>query len=94
MESDAGFVEDVEDIDELRAYLCGKPYALALAAREGDGGTAQREVVKADVEKELQASADFLEDFPCDALLLGVEMLLDVELPVLMLAVVHRGKLV
>ena len=94
MESDAGFVEDVEDIDELRAYLCGKPYALALASREGDGGTAQREVVKADVEKELQASADFLEDFPCDALLLGVEMLLDVEHPVIKLADVHRGKLV
>ena len=27
-----GFVQDVEHVHQLRAYLCGKSYALALSA--------------------------------------------------------------
>ena len=32
VESDAGFVEDIEHVDELGTYLCGESDALALAS--------------------------------------------------------------
>ena len=32
MQSDAGLVEDVEHVDQLRTYLSGESYSLALAA--------------------------------------------------------------
>ena len=35
VEPDAGLVEDVEHIDQLRTDLRGQAYALALTAREG-----------------------------------------------------------
>ena len=39
METDARLVEDVENVDQLAAYLSGKPDALALATRQTDTGT-------------------------------------------------------
>ena len=38
VKSDAGLVEDIQHIDELRTYLSGQAYALALTARKGHRG--------------------------------------------------------
>ena len=38
VKSDAGLIQDIQYIDELRTYLCGQAYALALTAREGHRG--------------------------------------------------------
>ena len=38
VETDAGLIQDIQYIDELRTYLCGQAYALALTAREGHRG--------------------------------------------------------
>ena len=31
MQSDTGFIQDIQNVDQLRAYLCGQPDALAFA---------------------------------------------------------------
>ena len=90
MESDAGLIEDIEDIDQLRAYLRGKPYALAFAAREGLRGARETEIVKTNIQEEAQARADFFQDFCGDGALTGREVFLDSIEEIIEFAQVHR----
>ena len=60
VEPDGGLVQDVEDAHEAGAYLGREPDALRLSARERGGGAAEREVVQAHVDHELQAGDDLL----------------------------------
>ena len=62
VQADGRLVEDVEDADQAAADLAGQADPLGLATRERAGRAGQREVVEADVEQELHALADFLED--------------------------------
>ena len=62
VQADGRLVEHVEDADEAAADLAGQADALRLTARERPGRAGQRQVVEADVEQELHALADFLED--------------------------------
>ena len=62
VQADGGLVEDVEHAHEAAADLAGQADPLGLAARERARRAGQRQVVEADVEQELHALADFLED--------------------------------
>ena len=46
MQSDGGFVQNVEHVDELRPNLSGETDTLTLAARQGHGGARQGKVVQ------------------------------------------------
>ena len=82
MQSDAGLVEDVEHVDELRANLCSQTDALALTARECCRLAVEREIVKAHVEEERHAGPQLLDDLVGNALLAFFEMILDLVEPV------------
>ena len=62
MQADRRFVEDVHHADQAGADLAGQANPLRFAAGQGVGAAIQRQVVEADVDQELQALADFLED--------------------------------
>ncbi|MNM75938.1 hypothetical protein D3C81_877410 [compost metagenome] len=62
MQADGGLVEDVHHAHQAGADLAGQADALGLAARQGVGAAVQGQVVEADVDQELQALADLLED--------------------------------
>ena len=62
VQADGGLVEHVEHADQAAPDLAGQADALGLTAREGAGRAGQREVVEPDVEEELHALADLLED--------------------------------
>ena len=74
MQADAGLVEDVEHLDELRPYLRRQTYALALTAREGRGDTIHRQIAQPDIEEEGEARAYLLEHLGGD-LSLGLRKL-------------------
>ena len=77
VQADRRFVEDVEDIHQLRADLRGQPDALALATRQRPRGPRQREVAQPHLHQETESFADLLDDLLGDAPLLGAHPLLD-----------------
>ncbi|MGC4012846.1 MAG: hypothetical protein QM805_30120 [Pseudomonas sp.] len=62
MQADRRFVEDVHDADQARANLAGQADALRLAAGQRVGAAVEGQIVEADIDQEMQALADFLED--------------------------------
>jgi hypothetical protein len=62
MKTYAGFVKDIQDIDQFGANLGGKTYALALASGETHAGTGETEIGKTDIAEELQALTYLLEN--------------------------------
>jgi hypothetical protein len=62
VQADGRFVEDVHHAHQAGADLAGQADALGLAAGQGVGAAVEGQVVEADVDQELQALADFLED--------------------------------
>ncbi len=73
MESDGGFVEDVEDSREPGPDLCGQPDPLGFSARKGLGGAREGQVVHAHFGEEVQAAPDLPQDLFGDLLLFGGE---------------------
>ena len=69
VQADGGLVEHVECADETRAERGGELDALRFAAGERGGEAVEREVVEADLVEEVDALADFFEDFAGDFLL-------------------------
>ena len=63
VEAYAGLVEDIEHVDKLRAYLCGEPYALAFAPRQGGRAAVERQIAQAHVNEESEPRAYLLEYF-------------------------------
>ena len=59
METDGGFIEDVENALQVGAKLGGETDALGLAAGEGGGGSIELEVSESNVIEEFQALGDF-----------------------------------
>ena len=59
MESDAGFVEDVERTHKRGPQLSGEVDALAFTAAERVGGAVQGEIVQPDLEQEAKPFFDF-----------------------------------
>jgi len=74
MQADRRLVQHVEHAGQARADLRGKPDALALAAGQRAGRARQREIIKPDIDEELQPLADFLEHAHADFILLGIEL--------------------
>ena len=66
VQADGGLVEDVEGADETAAERCGELDALGFAAGEGGAEAIEGEVVEADFVEEVDALADFFEDFAGD----------------------------
>lgn len=66
MESDGGFIEDVEDAAESASKLAGQTYPLCLATAERIGGAAEVEIIETDIDEELEAELDFTQDFTGD----------------------------
>ena len=93
MEADAGFVQDVEHVDEAAADLRSQADALAFAAGEGGRGAVEGEVVEADFEDEVKARADLFEDLHGDGSLRWRELFLQSVDPLGKLGDVHRGRL-
>src|SRR5882757_8063697 len=69
VEADGRLVENVKRADEMRAERGGELDALGFAAGEGGGETVEGEVVEADFVEELEAAANFFEDFVGDGFL-------------------------
>ena len=69
VEADRRLVEDVEHAHQLRTDLRRQADALRLAAGEGVGRAVDGQVLEPDVDHELQALADLLEDSARDDLL-------------------------
>ena len=63
MQADGRLVENVERADQMRAERGGELDALRFAAGERGGEAIEREVVEADFIEELQARANFFENF-------------------------------
>ena len=93
MQADAGLVQNIEDIHQLAAYLGGKAYALALAARKADGGTCQREIFKPDVEQEPQSRAYLLQNLGSNLALMLGEMCIECVNPLRQGTEIHRSQL-
>src|SRR5262249_53663983 len=66
MQPDRRLIENVEGPNEMRAERSPKLNALRLSARERRGQPVECEVVQANFVQELQARANFLEDFVSD----------------------------
>ena len=73
VESDGGFVEDVDDADETAADLSGESNALGFSAGECGSGAFEGEVPESALEEEAESAANFAECFFGDELLYGVE---------------------
>ena len=71
VQADGGLVEHVEDPGQSGTDLRGEADALALAAGKRAGGPREREVFQTDIDQELQALVDLLQDAPGDLALLG-----------------------
>ena len=74
VQADRRLVEHVHDAGQAGADLRGQADALRLAARERFRRAVEREVVEADVDQELQAAGDFLEDLFGDLRLVAAEL--------------------
>ena len=94
MQADAGLVEDVEYIDELRTYLGGKADALAFSTRQGDGRAVKRQVIQAYIEQEAETALDFLQDFAGDEALFLFKIRFYIFQPVVQFVDIHRSQLV
>ena len=62
VQPDARLVEDVEHADQPRTDLGGQADPLGLAAGEGPGGAAERQVLEPDIAQEAEPPGDFLDD--------------------------------
>ena len=70
----ARLVKDVEHIDELRAYLCGKPYALALTTGERGARTVERQIAQPYLQQEVDTRPQLLQYLVAYLLLCGTKM--------------------
>ena len=93
MQSDAGLIEDVEHVDQLRANLCGQADTLTLPSREAHRGAVERKVVEPHIEQELEAGADLLQNLGGNLLLLLIQLRLHLLHPVVEFADIHGGQL-
>ncbi|KAF1065940.1 MAG: hypothetical protein GAK45_02062 [Pseudomonas citronellolis] len=66
VQADRWLVEDVHHPDQAGADLAGQADTLRLATGEGIGAAIQGQIVQADVDQELQALADLLENLRRD----------------------------
>src|SRR5690606_4229207 len=66
VQSDRGFIEHVHDADQSCTDLAGQADALRLATRQRIGLAIESQVIEADVDEEVQALADFLDDLRRD----------------------------
>ena len=73
VQADGRLVADVEDAHEAGADLRRKADALRLAAGERRGAAVKRQVVEADLDEEVEAGSDLLEDLVGDRLLALVQ---------------------
>ncbi len=74
MQADGGLVADVEHAHEAGADLGREPDALGLAAGERRRAAVERQVVEADLDEEVEAGADLLDDLVGDHLLRAREL--------------------
>ncbi len=66
VQTNRGFVEDVDHAGEFRAHLAGQANALGLASRKARSGTVQGEVAQSHGFKKAQPGPNLLEDFAGD----------------------------
>ena len=66
VQADARFVEDVERADEQGTEVRRKLYPLGFAARKRRRETAERQIIKPDLDEEFESSTNFLQQFVCD----------------------------
>ena len=89
MQTYAWLVEDVENVDELRAYLRGEPYALALSSGERRRLAVERQIVEPHVEQEVYSRTYFLQNLRRYFLLRALHVCLCLTEPFAQLAHVH-----
>ena len=91
MKPDGRFVENIEHIDELAAYLGSQTYALALSARQRCARAVERKIFKTHVKQEFQPRPDFLHYLHCDKAALAVYPVLQTLAPFIQFLDVHVG---
>ena len=62
MEAYGRLVKDIENIDQLGAYLGGKPYSLAFTSAEGRCRTVERQIPQPDFFQESDPVGELLQD--------------------------------
>src|SRR5215472_13297241 len=70
MQTDAGFIKNVENAGQSGADLCREPYALGFAAGQRAALAIQREIAEPNFQEKLQARANLADNICCDGLLL------------------------
>ena len=94
MEPNAGFVQNVENVDKLRTDLRSEAYALAFSSGECGTATVEAKVVKSYVEQELKAFDDFAPYHIGNGCLSGCQPLVERIHPFVQFAEVHRDDVV
>ena len=89
VESDARLVEDVEQVDQLRADLRSQSDALTLTSRQGARLAVECQVVETHLEHEVDACAYLFQDFRGNLLLLGVHVLFHLVAPLAQFREIH-----
>lgn len=62
METDRGFIEDIDDPFEASSDLCGESDTLRLSSREGIRTTSEGDIVESDTREKFETFTDILED--------------------------------
>ena len=93
VKSDAWFVKNIQHVDQFRAYLCGKPDALALSAAEAYGTTGKAQVMQSDIKEKLQSSGYFFDYLMCDDAPAAVHRCFHLRDPIVEVGKLHVGHL-
>ena len=90
MQADGRLVQDIEDIDQLRADLRRKADPLPFTTRQRSCRPVQRQIVQTHVQHEVHPVRQFFQDIPGDGLLTHAEDLRQMRQPVPKDADLHR----
>ena len=63
VQSDAGFIEDIEDIHQLRTYLRSQSDALTLPARQSGRGPIEDQIIQPYLDEEMKPVANLFQNF-------------------------------
>ena len=93
VQTDAGFIENVEYIHQLRPDLGGQTNALALSSRERCRSAIERHIIQSHIEHKIKASEYFFHDFIGDFPLFWLHVVVQIGKPIAQFANVHTCQL-
>ena len=94
MQSDTGFIQNIQHIHQLRTNLCGQTNTLAFSSRKCNWWTVQWQIVQSHIQQEFQSGTYFFQDFRRYQALLVFQKVFHMAHPVIQLTDVHRGQFI